>query len=183
MSDLFCLLYRVIYYIKAKYFYKIPWRELGFVHYIKDFTISRFTISSLGCTLIRRKATEKLGLSNDLSMIFFSIRLSDHPPYLYVAKHFHWEVKSNHKQKCLDSNHWNCQSINWYFIRSDFKINAMGWRYTCTTLLLRGSSIIEPIWDDLWERQIIENSLCMRILIYKIHSYFRRFSPFRNKEL
>ena len=98
---------------------------------------------------------------------FFSIRLSDHPPYLYVAKHFHWEVKSNHKQKCLDSNQWNCQSINWYFIRSDFKINAMGWRYTCTTLLLRGSSIIEPIWNDLWERQIIENSLYMRIFFTK----------------
>ena len=26
------------------------WRELGFVHYIKYFTISRFTISRLGCT-------------------------------------------------------------------------------------------------------------------------------------
>ena len=25
------------------------WRELGFVHYIKYFTISRFTISRLGC--------------------------------------------------------------------------------------------------------------------------------------
>ena len=71
---------------------------------------------------------------------------------------FHWVVKSNHKQKCLDPNQWNCQSINWYFIRSDFKINAMGWRYTCTTLLLRGSSIIEPIWNDLWERQIRKNS-------------------------
>ena len=27
------------------------WRELGFVHYIKYFTISRFTISRLGCTI------------------------------------------------------------------------------------------------------------------------------------
>ena len=26
------------------------WRELGFVHYIEYFTISRFTISRLGCT-------------------------------------------------------------------------------------------------------------------------------------
>ena len=81
---------------------------------------------------------------------FFSIRLSDHPPYLYVAKHFHWEVKSNHKQKCLDSNHWNCQSINWYFIRSDFKINAMGWRYTCTTLLLRGSRFLNHWTNMKW---------------------------------
>ena len=102
----------------------------------------------------------------------FSLNQIIRPPYLFVCcktLSLRSQVKSNHKQKCLDSNHWNCQSINWYFIRSDFKINAMGWRYTCTTLLLRGSSIIEPIWDDLWERQIIKNSLCMRILIYKIH--------------
>ena len=39
-----------VYYIKAKYFFKIPWRELGFFYYIKDFTISRFIISRLGCT-------------------------------------------------------------------------------------------------------------------------------------
>ena len=49
-SDPFCSLYQVVHYIKAKYFYKIPLRELGFVHYIEDFTVSRFTISRLGCT-------------------------------------------------------------------------------------------------------------------------------------
>ena len=29
------------------------WRELGFVHYIEYFTISRFTISRLGCMYLR----------------------------------------------------------------------------------------------------------------------------------
>ena len=81
-----------VYYIKANYFYKIPWRELGFVYYIKDFTISKFTISSLGCTfvcimvvyfspIIYAKKLEKysfkslLNRDNPMTLVFWTCRL------------------------------------------------------------------------------------------------------------
>ena len=47
----FCSLYRIIPYIKCNMLSKSSKWELGFVHYIAKFTISRFVISRFECTL------------------------------------------------------------------------------------------------------------------------------------
>ena len=49
-SDPFCSLYRIIHYIKCNMLSKSSEQELGFVHYISKFTISRFIISRFECT-------------------------------------------------------------------------------------------------------------------------------------
>ena len=51
-SDPFCSLYRIIHYIKCNMLSKSSKWELGLVHYIAEFTISRFVMSRFKCTYV-----------------------------------------------------------------------------------------------------------------------------------
>ena len=51
-SDPFCSLYRIIHCIKCNMLVNPQKQELGLVHYIRKFTISRFVISRFECMVL-----------------------------------------------------------------------------------------------------------------------------------
>ena len=58
LSNPFCSLFRIIHYLKCIMHSKSSKLELGFVHYITKFTISRFVIARFQCSLISKLTSD-----------------------------------------------------------------------------------------------------------------------------